>query len=37
MELSTLRGYVEALGGRLEISAVFDNDRFPVTVGTDDD
>jgi len=37
MELSTLRGYVEALGGRLEISAVFDDDRFPVTVGSGDD
>jgi DNA-binding XRE family transcriptional regulator len=36
MELSTLRGYVEALGGRLEISAVFDDDRFPVTVGGDE-
>jgi DNA-binding XRE family transcriptional regulator len=36
MELSTLRSYVEALGGRLEISAVFDDDRFPVTVGGDE-
>lgn len=35
MELSTLRGYIEALGGRLEISAVFDDERFPVTVGND--
>lgn len=35
MEISTLRGFVEALGGRLEISAVFDEDRFPVTVGED--
>ena len=35
MELSTLRGYVEALGGRLEITAVFDDERFPVAVGTD--
>lgn len=30
MELSTLRAYVEALGGRLEVSAVFDDERFPV-------
>jgi DNA-binding transcriptional regulator YiaG len=36
MELSTLRGYVEALGGRLEVTAVFDDERFPVAVGTDD-
>jgi DNA-binding transcriptional regulator YiaG len=37
MELSTLRSYVEALGGRLEIAAVFDDDeRFPVTAGTND-
>jgi DNA-binding transcriptional regulator YiaG len=35
MELSTLRSYVEALGGRLEIAAVFDDDeRFPVAAGT---
>jgi hypothetical protein len=35
MELSTLRSYVEALGGRLEVAAVFDDDeRFPVTAGT---
>jgi len=32
--LSTLRSYVEALGGRLEIAAVFSDDRVPVTVGT---
>jgi len=31
--LSTLRSYIEALGGRLEITAVFDDDRVPVTVG----
>jgi DNA-binding Xre family transcriptional regulator len=33
--LSTLRSYIEALGGRLEITAVFDNDnhRVPVAVG----
>ncbi len=33
MELSTLRSYVEALGGRLEVTAVFDDERYPVTVG----
>jgi DNA-binding transcriptional regulator YiaG len=33
MQLSTLRSYIEALGGRLEVSAVFDDERFPVTVG----
>ena len=31
--LSTLRSYIEALGGRLEITAVFDDDRVPVAVG----
>ncbi len=37
MELSTLRSYIEALGGRLEIAAVFDDDeRFPVAAGTSD-
>lgn len=36
MELSTLRGYIEALGGRLEIAAVFDDERFPVAVGNRD-
>ena len=34
--LSTLRSYVEALGGHLEIAAVFDDERVPVTVGTDE-
>jgi hypothetical protein len=34
MELSTLRSYIEALGGRLEITAVFDDERFPVTAGS---
>lgn len=33
MELSTLRSYIEALGGRLEVSAVFGDEHFPVTVG----
>lgn len=31
--LSTLRSYVEALGGRLEIAAVFGDDRVVVAVG----
>ena len=31
--LSTLRKYVEALGGHLEINAVFPDDSVPVAVG----
>ncbi len=31
--LSTLRSYVEALGGQLEIAAVFGDDRVVVAVG----
>jgi hypothetical protein len=31
--LSTLRSYIEALGGHLEIAAVFDDQRLPVNVG----
>jgi DNA-binding XRE family transcriptional regulator len=31
--LSTLRSYIEALGGHLEITAVFDDERLPVNVG----
>ena len=31
--LSTLRSYVEALGGQLEIAAVFGDDRVVVVVG----
>ncbi len=31
--LSTLRSYVEALGGHLEIAAVFGDERVPVEVG----
>ncbi len=31
--LSTLRSYVEALGGHLEIAAVFGKERVAVTVG----
>lgn len=30
--LSTLREYVEALGGELEINAVFDGERRPIAV-----
>lgn len=30
--LSTLRSYVEALGGRLEIAAIFDEERLPLEV-----
>lgn len=31
-KLSTLREYVEALGGRLEIAAVFEDERFELKV-----
>ena len=31
--LSTLRAYVEALGGHLEIAAVFGDEHIPVSVG----
>jgi DNA-binding XRE family transcriptional regulator len=31
--LSTLRSYIEALGGHLEIAAVFDDQRLPVNIG----
>lgn len=31
-KLSTLREYVEALGGRLEIAAVFEDERFDLKV-----
>ncbi|MCA1697752.1 MAG: helix-turn-helix domain-containing protein [Actinobacteria bacterium] len=31
--LSTLRSYVEALGGHLEIAAVFGDERVPVNLG----
>lgn len=30
--LSTLADYIEALGGHLEISAVFDNERIPIVI-----
>jgi len=32
--LSTLRSYIEALGGHLEIAAVFDDQRVPVDIGS---
>jgi len=31
--LSTLRSYIEALGGHLEIAAVFDDQRLPINIG----
>lgn len=31
--LSTLRSYIEALGGHLEITAVFDDEHLPVAIG----
>jgi len=31
-----LRSYVEALGGHLEVTAVFEDKRLPVTVGGDE-
>lgn len=33
--LSTLRSYIEALGGHLEIAAVFDDERIAVDVSDD--
>jgi transcriptional regulator with XRE-family HTH domain len=38
-QLSTLRDYIEALGGHLEISAIFDDIRVPMTMlfGDEDD
>lgn len=33
--LSTLRSYIEALGGHIEIAAVFPDERVTVTVGDD--
>ncbi|MGH8898832.1 MAG: hypothetical protein ACRDZ4_17885 [Egibacteraceae bacterium] len=35
VELTTLRRYVEALGDRLEVTAVFADDRLPLAVGDD--
>jgi DNA-binding XRE family transcriptional regulator len=31
--LSTLRDYIEALGGTLEVAAVFDDERTPIAIG----
>lgn len=31
--LSSLREYVEALGGKLEIAAIFDEERTPIAIG----
>lgn len=31
-QLATLRSYIEALGGRLEIAAVIEGERFPLSV-----
>lgn len=35
--LSTLRSYIEALGGHMEITAVFNDDRIPVAITVGDD
>lgn len=35
--LSTLRGYVEALGGRLEVAAVFDDGAVPLAIRSTDE
>ena len=32
LQLSTLRGYIEALGGRVEITAIFGDERFPLAL-----
>lgn len=34
--ISTLRRYVDALGGRLELVAAFDDVRIPIAIGEDD-
>lgn len=34
--LSTLRSYIEAMGGHLELAAVFPNARIPFTIGAID-
>lgn len=31
-QLSTLRKYIEGLGGHLEVTAVFDGERFPLEI-----
>lgn len=33
LHLSTLAEYIRALGGRLELTAVFDNDQMPIGIG----
>ncbi len=37
IQLSTLRDYIEGLGGQLEISAIFDEIRIPVALIFDED
>lgn len=32
LQLDTLQAFIERLGGRLEISAVFDDERFPIAL-----
>lgn len=32
VQLSTLRTYVEALGGKVEVTAVFGSERFPIAI-----
>ncbi len=34
--LSTLRSYIEALGGHLEIAAVFDDQRLPLNIAANE-
>jgi transcriptional regulator with XRE-family HTH domain len=33
VQLATLRSYIEAMGGTLEIAAVIEGERFPIEVG----
>ena len=30
LQLDTLREFIESLGGRLEVAAIFDDERFPI-------
>ncbi|HWE62415.1 MAG TPA: hypothetical protein VHB98_11945 [Chloroflexota bacterium] len=32
LQLSTLRSYIEALGGTIEVMAVFGDERFPIAI-----
>lgn len=32
LQLSTVRAHVEALGGRVEVTAVFGDERFPIAI-----